>query len=76
MKQNTYESNQVIIVFKKLGFEIFKTSVNEIIYFYHKDIQDEVFVDKIPLISNRVIQKQLENIGLTEWAFDSLYEQL
>ncbi len=46
MKRNEYESSQVINVFEALGFEVFPTSVESIVYFYHRDIPDEIIVDK------------------------------
>ena len=76
MKRNEYESKQTLNVFQTLGFETFETGINEITYLFHKDIPDEIIVDKIPLISNAILKKQLTNIGLPDWVFDSLYLNL
>ena len=76
MKRNEYESKQTLNVFKTLGFEPFDTGVDAITYLFHRDIPDEIIVDKIPLISHTIIEKQLKNIGLPDWVFDSLYFNL
>lgn len=76
MKSNEYDSEQTLNVFKTLGFEIIPTSVDIIYYLFHKDIIDEVIVDKISSISHTIIEKQLENIGVPQWIFDSLYANI
>lgn len=76
MKRNEYESKKILIVFDSIGFEVITIPVNTIVYLFHRSIPDEVIVDKIPLISNTVIKKQLENVGIPDWIFDSLYDML
>lgn len=75
MKLDQYESKQTLNVFNKLGFEIVTT--NEYMdYLYHRDIPDEVIVDKKQLISNQIINKSISNVGIPDWIFDSLYENI
>jgi len=75
LKLDQYESKQALIVFKKLGFEI--TTTNEYMdYLYYRDIPDEIIVDKKQVISNQIINKSICNVGISDWIFDSLYENL
>ena len=76
MKRNEYTSKQTLHVFDLLGFEVIDTPVDVIVYLFHRNIPDEIIVDKISLISNTIINKQLENVGIPDWIFDSLYENL
>lgn len=76
MKHNEYESKQTLIVFKTLGFEDIGVETPEITYLYHRDIPDEIIVDNTLKISYKVISKQLQNIGINDWIFDSLYKNL
>ncbi len=75
MRLDQYESKQTLIVFKKLGFETITTN-EHMDYLYHRDILDEIIVDKKQLISNQIINRSIHNVGIPDWIFDSLYENL
>ena len=73
MKLETYNSQTTLEVFKKLGFEI--VVENEYVYYlFHQGIRNEIFVDKQRTIEFEVLEKQLCNIKLDTWVFDSLYD--
>ena len=75
MKLDQYTSEQSLKVFQVLGFKII-TENDFMMYMYHGDIMDEIIIDKKTEISNIVLDKSLSNIGLNDWVFDSLYNNL